>query len=145
MTATRATVLGGAAGALLLAAGCSGTQERRAELPPLPPAPAIGAPAAPGYGTPPGLPGGMAGTPVAGGLGGPVGGPPATAGCDAGAAQGVVGRLGNVAASDEAKSLSGAASVRVLYPNQPITQEFIGTRLNLETNDENIVVRVRCG
>lgn len=79
----------------------------------------------------------------------PVGGPsmpaPELEACNANAARVVLGRIANVEATEAAKAASGAEDVRVLYPNQPITQEFVATRLNLETDGENRIVRVRCG
>ncbi|MEF2547175.1 I78 family peptidase inhibitor [Aurantimonas sp. E1-2-R+4] len=79
----------------------------------------------------------------------PVGGPsmpaPELEACNANAARVVLGRIANVEATEAAKAASGAEDVRVLYPNQPITQEFVETRLNLETDAENRIVKVRCG
>ena len=44
-----------------------------------------------------------------------------------------------------AKAATGAETVRVLYPNQPVTQEFVSGRLNMETDNANRVTQVRCG
>ncbi|WP_206452876.1 I78 family peptidase inhibitor [Aurantimonas marina] len=79
----------------------------------------------------------------------PVGGPsmpsPELEACNANAARVVLGQIANVEATEAAKAASGAEDVRVLYPNQPITQEFVAARLNLETDGANRIVRVRCG
>lgn len=79
----------------------------------------------------------------------PIGGPsmpaPELEACNANAARVVLGRIANVEAKETAQAASGAEDVRILYPNQPITQEFVETRLNLETDSENRIVRVRCG
>ncbi|MCE7029072.1 I78 family peptidase inhibitor [Jiella avicenniae] len=65
--------------------------------------------------------------------------------CNASAASFVVGQLATSVASDQAKEATGAEEVRVLFPNQPITQEFVAGRLNLMTNAENRITGVRCG
>lgn len=65
--------------------------------------------------------------------------------CNAQAAQFLLGELANVAATDQAEAATGAETVRVLYPNQPVTQEFVPTRLNLETDQQNRIVNIRCG
>ena len=86
----------------------------------------------------------------------PVGGPaPANApslalgqgagACNAGAAQSLVGQLANVEANEQAKAATGAETVRVIYPNQPLTQEFVPTRLDLVTDQRNRITQVRCG
>ena len=68
-----------------------------------------------------------------------------TGACNAAAAQSVIGELGNVEASETAKAASGAATVRITYPGQPLAQDVDGSRLNLETDDQNRIVNLRCG
>ncbi|MCB8837773.1 I78 family peptidase inhibitor [Aurantimonas sp. VKM B-3413] len=115
----RRTIALAAMAGLMLSAGCS-TSERTA-------------PAGPASQLPP-----PAGTPQATG--------PAAAGtCNAGAAQFLVGRLANVEATDAAKEATGAENVRVLFPGQPVTQEFEPGRLNLDTDNQNRITAVRCG
>lgn len=117
---------------LSLAAGaCSSTSQRPTPLP-ASTLPAAGAPSA--------QPG-----PVAGGLGQPRAVAAGGGSCNASAASFVVGELGTSVASDQAKEATGAASVRILYPNQPVTQEYVGDRLNLVTDEENRITTVRCG
>lgn len=83
--------------------------------------------------------------PPAPGLGGPVAGAPIDGACNAAAAGPLVGQIANLQTTEEAKAMTGAAEVRILFPNQPVTQEFVGTRLTLDTNEENRVTQVRCG
>ena len=120
----------------LAGAACSSTERRSAPLP------------AAGTALPP------AGGSMQGGQPGFVAGPQAGASapmagaggsCNASAASSVVGELATSVAADQAKEATGAEEVRILFPNQPITQEFIAGRLNLETNDENRITSVRCG
>ncbi|WAP67065.1 I78 family peptidase inhibitor [Jiella pelagia] len=122
---------------IALASGaCSSTDRRPAPLPaagqPLPPA---------GSSTLGGQPG--ASVAAQAGSVAPLGGTGGS--CNASAAGSVVGQLATSVAADEAKQATGAEEVRILFPNQPITQEFIPGRLNLETNDENRITSVRCG
>lgn len=71
--------------------------------------------------------------------------PPANAACDAAAASAVVGRLARVEVTEEAQRLSGAETVRVIGPGQPVTQDYRPDRLNLETDAQNVITNVRCG
>lgn len=121
-------------------AACSSTSNapapQRTPGAPLPPAGAAGT-AAPGVAT-----GGFAGI----GSGGP--GTVAAGGggsCNAGAASFLVGQLANVQATEQAEQATGAEDVRILYPGQPVTQEFIPTRVTLDTNNQNEITSVRCG
>ncbi|MEF2551652.1 I78 family peptidase inhibitor [Aurantimonas sp. A2-1-M11] len=72
-------------------------------------------------------------------------GGPAIGSCNPEAARYLIGQIANVEATEAAKAATGAETVRVLYPNQPITQEFVSGRLNLETDNANRVSQVRCG
>ncbi|MCD9085255.1 I78 family peptidase inhibitor [Stenotrophomonas sp. SY1] len=71
--------------------------------------------------------------------------PPPPASCDASQVQGLVGQTYSDAVQTQAKEDSGASDVRVLKPNQPVTMEFIGERLNIEIDDKNVISGVRCG
>ncbi|MBO0902965.1 I78 family peptidase inhibitor [Jiella sonneratiae] len=65
--------------------------------------------------------------------------------CNAAAAQFLVGELATSVAVDKAKEATGAETVRILYPGQPVTQEFVAGRLDLDTDDRNRITAVRCG
>ena len=69
--------------------------------------------------------------------------PPGT--CDASQVQGLVGQAYTEAMQAQAKEDAGANDVRVLKPNQPVTMEFIGERLNIELDEKGTVSGVRCG
>ena len=68
-----------------------------------------------------------------------------TGACNAAAARSVIGQLGTAESSETAKAASGAETVRVTYPGQPLTQNVEASRLNLETDNQNRIVNVRCG
>ena len=65
--------------------------------------------------------------------------------CNAAAARSVIGQLGTVESSETAKAASGAETVRITYPGQPLAQKVEASRLNLETDNQNRIVNVRCG
>ena len=126
---------------------CSSSSQRPTPLPAATaPLPSMGgAPMAqPGYGAAPGnAQPGYGGAPMVGSPGPVAGGGGGS--CNAQAASFLVGELGTNLAAEQAKDATGAASVRILFPGQPITKEFIGDRLNLDTNAENRITSVRCG
>ena len=64
--------------------------------------------------------------------------------CDLSRAEGFIGKPGDAVAED-ARAAAGATSVRVIRPGQAVTDDYRVDRLNLETDDAGIVVRVRCG
>ncbi|QHQ29855.1 putative secreted protein [Xanthomonas albilineans] len=70
---------------------------------------------------------------------------PPVGSCDASQAQGLVGQAAEPALLDQARSDTGAKSMRVLKPNQPVTMEFNGERLNIEVDAKNQITGVRCG
>jgi hypothetical protein len=49
------------------------------------------------------------------------------------------------AVAEQARSDAGAKHVRVLKPDQRVTMEFDGERLNLEVDAEGRITSVRCG
>ena len=104
---------------LLAVSGCSGTGTGPAPLPatqaPLPPANSQMSPA------------------------------PVSGNCQAANAQFLLGRIANAQAKDDAKAATGVEAVRVLYPGQPVTQEFQGDRLTVDTDNENRITAIRCG
>ena len=65
--------------------------------------------------------------------------------CDASQLQGLVGQPYAESMLNQAKEDAGATDVRVLKPNQPVTMEFIGERLNIEIDEKGMVSGVRCG
>ncbi|MBB4128139.1 hypothetical protein GGR77_003466 [Xanthomonas translucens] len=65
--------------------------------------------------------------------------------CDASQAQGLVGQAAEQALVDQARIDTGSKSVRVLKPNQAVTMEFNGERLNIEVDAKNVITGVRCG
>lgn len=71
--------------------------------------------------------------------------PPPPASCDASQVQGLVGQPYAESMLNQAKEDAGATDVRVLKPNQPVTMEFIGERLNIEIDEKGMVSGVRCG
>ena len=71
--------------------------------------------------------------------------PPTSATCDASQAQFVVGERASDALLEGGRTAAGAATARYIRPNQPITTEFLGSRLNLNLNDKDVVVSVSCG
>jgi hypothetical protein len=71
--------------------------------------------------------------------------PPPVGSCDASQVQGLVGQTWSEAMLEPAKADAGASDARVLKPNQPVTMEFIGERLNIEIDEKGVVSGVRCG
>jgi hypothetical protein len=71
--------------------------------------------------------------------------PPPVGSCDASQAQGLVGQPAEQALLDQARTDTGAKRLRVLKPNQAVTMEFDGERLNIEVDAKNQITGVRCG
>jgi Peptidase inhibitor I78 family len=72
--------------------------------------------------------------------------PPMPAGaCDAAKARWVVGRPGDAALLEKARSDAGAKIARLLTPGQMVTMEYSAERLNLRVNDQGVVESVNCG
>jgi len=65
--------------------------------------------------------------------------------CDAEAAASLVGAPADTETVERAQELSGAATVRVIEPGMAVTQEFREDRLNIETDEEGTITRLRCG
>ncbi|MDR1075106.1 MAG: Elastase inhibitor AFLEI Flags: Precursor [Xanthomonadaceae bacterium] len=65
--------------------------------------------------------------------------------CDASQAQGLVGKPADADAVEQARVDTHSKQVRVLKPGQPVTLEFNSGRLNIEVEDNNVVLSVRCG
>ncbi len=71
--------------------------------------------------------------------------PPPGGVCDAGPAQGLIGRQSSPALAREAQRLAGARTVRWLRPGQMVTMEFRADRLNLHLDGQDRVERINCG
>jgi Peptidase inhibitor I78 family len=71
--------------------------------------------------------------------------PPDTTKCDASKAGLVIGSQATDEVLERARTAAGASVARFLKPNQPITMEYLESRLNLGLDDKNIVRSVRCG
>ncbi len=65
--------------------------------------------------------------------------------CDAGRAQGFVGREARSGVVQRARTAARARTVRVIRPGQPVTMDFRSDRLNVEVDDRNWIRGVRCG
>ena len=71
--------------------------------------------------------------------------PPPAPTCDATQVQGLVGQVLEDATAEQARADAGAKTVRVLEPDQMVTMEFDGERLNIEVDATKKIVAVRCG
>jgi hypothetical protein len=71
--------------------------------------------------------------------------PPAAATCDASRVQWAVGQRASDALLERARVEANARSARFLRPDQPVTMEFLASRLNLGLNETDVVRSVTCG
>ena len=72
--------------------------------------------------------------------------PPVAAGaCDASQAQWASGKTLTAAEVEQARTDSGAESVRTLKPDQRATKDFNDKPLNLDLDAAGVVTAVRCG
>ena len=65
--------------------------------------------------------------------------------CNAEGAKFAIGQPASAQLEAAARVRAGAESVRVLEPNQAVTMEFNGGRLNLVVDARNRVTAARCG
>jgi uncharacterized protein YceK len=65
--------------------------------------------------------------------------------CDASKAQWAIGQRATDELLEEARAAAGARTARFLRPNQPITMEYFGWRLNLGLNEQDVVRSANCG
>jgi hypothetical protein len=65
--------------------------------------------------------------------------------CDAGKAQWAIGQRATDELLEQARAAAGARTARFLRPDQPITREYFGWRLNLGLNEHDVVRSVNCG
>lgn len=64
--------------------------------------------------------------------------------CDAGAIQDLIGQNAE-AVTNDAKTRSGAETVRRYTTGSPVTMDFRPDRLNIETDAAGVVVKLGCG
>jgi hypothetical protein len=100
-------------------AACNSTPTPEAPPPPEPEAPTAAAPAA---------------TPT-----------PMASECTATGAQKFVGQEASPDAIEAARLAAGAATVRTIKPNQPVTMDYRGDRLNLRIDDNAMITGASCG
>jgi hypothetical protein len=65
--------------------------------------------------------------------------------CDASQVQWAIGEPAGGDLLERARLAAGAGTARFLRPNQPITMEYLGSRLNLTLDDRDIVRSLYCG
>ena len=65
--------------------------------------------------------------------------------CNADAVQGLVGQAGTDAVLEQAKTDSGARTVRALRPGEPATMDFRADRLDIALDDKGVIQSLRCG
>lgn len=75
--------------------------------------------------------------------GGPL--PPQRDPCTAEAAQAYIGRIASDDVVDEARRAAHADVARVLHPGDVVTMEARIGRLNVDVDEHNVIVGVRCG
>jgi hypothetical protein len=71
--------------------------------------------------------------------------PAATASCDAAKAQWAIGEQATAELLEQARVAAAAGSARFLRPNEPVTMEYLGSRLNLALDAKDVVRTVGCG
>ena len=69
----------------------------------------------------------------------------ATASCDAAKAQWAIGERASAELLERARVAAAAGSARFLRPNEPVTMEYLGSRLNLALDAKDVVRTVGCG
>ena len=65
--------------------------------------------------------------------------------CNADKGQSFVGKTADDATVENIRKATGAGSVRVTKPGQPVTMDYRVDRVNIETDDNKIILSVRCG
>ncbi|MDB5695662.1 MAG: hypothetical protein JWN21_1205 [Sphingomonas bacterium] len=65
--------------------------------------------------------------------------------CSAAPAEVLVGERYRRGVPSRAKRLSGARTVRVMWPGQLVTMDFREDRLNLRVDRRRLITAVRCG
>jgi hypothetical protein len=75
----------------------------------------------------------------------PSGTPPTAAACDSVKARFTIGERATNDLLERARVAAQAERARFLRPNQPVTREFLSTRLNLNLDSQDIVQSATCG
>src|SRR6476661_5976695 len=75
----------------------------------------------------------------------PSGAQPVAPSCAANSVQWTIGQQGTRDLLERARVAANASVARFLRPNEPITMEYLGSRLNLELDARNFVRSARCG
>jgi len=65
--------------------------------------------------------------------------------CKADSAQSFVGRVADDATVAAARAAAGAGAVRVIKPGQAITMDYSDSRLNVNVDAQNKIVKLSCG
>lgn len=65
--------------------------------------------------------------------------------CDVARVDPLAGHAATPSNLDLARELSGADSVRVIAPGQPVTADYSASRLNLEVDENDVILRAACG
>lgn len=65
--------------------------------------------------------------------------------CHAAPAQGQVGKKATRALLDQARTLAGARILRVIGPDEMVTQEYNASRLTVLLDERGVIAEVRCG
>jgi hypothetical protein len=71
--------------------------------------------------------------------------PPPRDSCNTAAAQWTVGQSASERLLEQAQVAAGASTARFLRPNEPVTLEWLGSRLNLNLDERAVVRSVHCG
>jgi hypothetical protein len=66
-------------------------------------------------------------------------------GCGDGKVAGLVGKVWSESLRAETQKTSRAAALRVIAPGTVVTMDYRPDRLNIETDDQGRVTRLRCG
>lgn len=72
-------------------------------------------------------------------------GEPIADSCKAEAAQSTVGKPATTDVVEQARKAAGADVARTLKPGQMVTMEYRAGRLNIDVDEKNVIVAVRCG
>jgi hypothetical protein len=65
--------------------------------------------------------------------------------CDAAAAARLVGTKASPTLGEQAKRLSGAAMVRIIRAGDPVTSDYMTSRINVDVGRDGRVTGFRCG
>ncbi len=76
-------------------------------------------------------------------MGGPM--PPMEDRCNAELAKAAIGKAATAQVVEQARIDARADIARVLRPGQVVTMEFRAGRLNVDVNDRNAIIGLRCG